>query len=202
MENSNEPAVLVLEHTIKKGYESRYEMWLADVFEATKDTPGFVGREILPPDGPDRPYRTVVRFQTGNHLYAWLDSTDRTEFVSGISDILESGDRMSVKTGSDLWMSKSKTPGRYKLFLVTILVIFPVTQIVPKLFEPILSTTPVLKNTFVTSLILNIVVVALMSFMIMPQMTHWLRRWLFRSSSDKEDPDLLPIPGKNNKDGE
>jgi len=192
MENNNEPVVLIMEHTIKKGHEKRYEKWLADVFEATKHTAGFVGREILPPGGPDMPYRTVVRFQTDEDLQNWLDSTDRDEFINDIKHILE-GDKMSISSGTDLWLSKNKTPTRYKVFLISVAILFPVTQLVPKLFEPLFSTTPLLQNSLVNGLILNFVIAGLMSFILMPRVTHWLRRWVLPKSSDKDATIRTPV---------
>lgn len=199
MVNAMEPTALVIEHTIKKGSELRYEGWLARILEATTKAPGYLGREVFPPGTDDKPYITIVRFRTSDDLQKWLGSKDRKAFINEIQDTLQHGDKTSIKAGIDVWFTPADAPTRppaYKQFLLTIAAIYPLTILIPGLLSPALEAFSVFRNRFVGGLIINIVIVGLMTYLIMPNLTHWLRHWLFRPvansvgrHSQKVDPD-------------
>jgi antibiotic biosynthesis monooxygenase (ABM) superfamily enzyme len=89
----------VIEHTVKKGNEERYKQWLAEILEASKNFPGYLGREVFPPGSEDRPYIIIVRFATERDLQQWLDSPERQAFIEKMQDAFEVGDKTSVKAG-------------------------------------------------------------------------------------------------------
>jgi hypothetical protein len=190
MVNVDESTALIIEHTVKKGYERRYEKWLAEILEAIRIMPGYIGREIFPPTSNNKPYIIIVRFQTDKNLQAWLDSPERIAFIRQMQDALTDGDRTSVKAGIDVWFmpdDSATKPLAYKQFLLTLAAIYPVTLIVPRLLAPIFEAVPLFKNPFVSGLIGNVIVVGLMTYLIMPHLTRWLHNWLFGWQQNKND---------------
>ena len=68
MLEEGQTTALVIEHTVKKGNEERYKQWLAEIFEASRKFPGYLGREVFPPAGENKPYVIIVRFATESDL--------------------------------------------------------------------------------------------------------------------------------------
>ena len=185
MGNAEETTALIIEHTVKKGNERRYEKWLAEILEATRKSSGYLGREVFPPSGENKPYIVIVRFQTEKDLQTWLDSPERKRFLEQMRDALKDGDKTSVKAGIDVWFTPGNAPDKppaYKQFLLTIAAIYPLTLIVPRLLAPLYETVLLLKNPFAGGLVGNIIVVGLMTYLIMPRLTHLLHGWLFEAA--------------------
>lgn len=184
MSGKAEQTVLVLEHNVRKGREKRYKEWLVNIPEVLDSAPGFVGRDVFPPGLPDRPYTIVVRFASEEALQAWLDSEEHRSLREQSQDMLDQSDRPSVTSGFDLWLAPEPNPERYKVLLLSIAAIFPLSLLIPRGLEQVFETmAPSLKNTPVSGLIQTAVIVALMSYAIMPRLTHRLRRWLLGTAS-------------------
>ena len=181
--NAEESTALVIEHTIKKGNEQRYEKWLAEILEATKRSSGYLGREVFSPANAAKPYVSVVRFETGKDLQGWLNSPERKAFVEQLRDVLQDGDKTSIKAGIDIWFTPDSSPTKppaYKQFLVTFAAIYPLTLIVPRLLAPLFEIAPPLKNPLVVGIVVTAIIVGLMTYVIMPRLTHRLHGWLFK----------------------
>lgn len=187
MADADESTALVIEHTVKKGNERRYEKWLAEILEYTKNSPGYLGREIFPPASENKPYVIIVRFQTETDLQTWLDSLVRKQFIEQMRDALSSDDKTSVKAGIDIWFTPDNSPVKpkaYKQFLLSAAAIYPLSLIVPRLLAPLFETIPTLKNPLLAGLIVTGIIVGLMTYLIMPHLTGWLHDWLFETEGD------------------
>lgn len=188
MLNGNDTTALVIEHKIKKGSEKRYEKWLAEILELTGKFGGYLGREIFPPAAPNEPYIVIVRFQTESDLRTWLDSTERKAAIEPISGEFEDGDKTEVRAGIDVWFAPKNAAGKprpYKQFLLTSAAIYPLSLIVPQLLSPLFETMPFLKNPLLAGLIVTFVLVGLMTYLVMPFLTDWLRGWLYAPAAQR-----------------
>jgi uncharacterized protein len=182
MANANETSALIIEHIVKRGEEKRYEQWTTDILNAVSRSPGYLGREVFPAAGAGKPYRVIVRFQTAGDLQNWLESAERRLFIEQIQDALTTGDQVRVQAGIDVWFTSPDAPLRpkpYKQFLLTAAAIYPLTLIVPRLLAPLLSAVPFLAQPLIANLFVTAIVVALMTWVVMPRLTGWLHDWLF-----------------------
>ena len=183
--NASETTALVIEHSVKKGQEKRYEQWLREILAVVGDSPGYLGREIFPPSGAGKPYTTVVRFTTENDLQSWLDSSERRQFIEQIQDALESGDRTQIRAGIDVWFTPGDAPNKaspYKQFLLSAAAIYPLSLILPRLLLPLYKTVPLFDHPLVSGLMTTMIMTGLMTYAVMPYLTYWLRGWLFNVS--------------------
>lgn len=193
MAHAVETTALIIEHIIKKGDERRYEKWMQEILNAVSQSPGYLGREVFPPPGDGKPYTIVVRFQTAADSKRWLDSNERKSSVEKMKDAFETGDQTTVKAGIDVWFTPENSPNKppaYKQFLLTAAAIYPLSLVVPRLLSPLFEAAPVLKNQFLAGLIVSSIITALMTYLIMPRLTDWLRGWLFAAPSRKEQTNL------------
>lgn len=189
MPEAEQTTALVIEHTVKKGSEERYKHWLSEIFEASKNFPGYLGREIFPPNGENKPYITIVRFATSSDLQRWLDSPERKSFIEKMRDALQLGDKTSIKAGIDVWFAPADAPQRapaYKQFLLTAGAIYPLSLFVPQVLSPLFEAGLIVQNQYVRVLTVTAVITGLMTYIVMPHLTYWLRDWLFGKAEENK----------------
>src|SRR5919106_1181980 len=172
----------IITHTIKAGGEKRYEDWLADILDAVSRSSGYLGREIFRPAHGSRKYTTIIRFNSHEHLYAWAESDMRRFYVNRVSDLLERGDQHEIRTGIDFWFTPGgmKPPKPWKQFLLTLSAVYPLTLILPGLFEPLFGVVPPpLNGQPVRGFAVAASLTALLTFVIMPRYTRLVKQWLY-----------------------
>jgi uncharacterized protein len=179
------PAVTsVIRHTVKAGSESRYEAWLKEVTPIAQTFPGHRGVNFIRPPKGSRSYTTVLHFDTIEHLEGWLSSDARKRLLAEIEPYLEGGDQVENTTGLEFWFtppdSEQKQARRYKQFLVTWSVIFPLTIFVPWVLHPLFQTIPLLGLPGISNLIIAGMIVGLLTYVIMPPYTRMITTWLYR----------------------
>lgn len=177
-------AALVITHDIKAGAEARYEEWLADILHEVGGTPGYLGREIFRPAPGTNTYTSIVRFAETKQLNDWVASDARREFVARASGLLEKGDRHEIMTGLDFWFTPkgAPAPARWKQFLLTTSVVYPLSLFIPRLLAPLFEAAPALGRRPVAALLMAAILTGLLTFVVMPPYTRLMRRWLFARS--------------------
>ena len=121
--------------------------------------PGHLGANVIRPAAGQNLWSVIIRFDTLEHLYAWTQSETRRQLVAEIAPLLTEGDQ----------------PRRWKQFLITLLVIFPSTNLVPAVTGMLL---PSLKGSLLLHLINDACVVALVVWFWMPIVTRLFAGWL------------------------
>jgi antibiotic biosynthesis monooxygenase (ABM) superfamily enzyme len=71
-------------------------------------------------------------------------------------------------------------PVRWKLFLVTWSVIYPLVLVVPLATAPLLRRLSIPPNVYFDTLVVTGVVVLVMVYVVMPRYTSLVQRWLVR----------------------
>jgi uncharacterized protein len=178
-----EPAALVVCHDVRLGAGLEYERWLKGVRTQCHRFVGHLGAEVIRPPAGSATYTVVVRFDSIDHLNAWLGSPERKAAIDAIEPLLALGDRITVQAGFDHWFTPVLTvpaPKRHKQYLLTVAVIFPMTVAIPWLFERLLRTLEIEPSLLLIKLLSALVMVALMIWVIFPVMTARLSRWLTR----------------------
>jgi antibiotic biosynthesis monooxygenase (ABM) superfamily enzyme len=88
--------------------------------------------------------RVALRYDRASE--GWLSSDARKRLLVEIEPYLEGGDQVENTTGLEFWFtppdSEQKQVKRYKQFLVTWSVIFPLTIFVPWVLHPVFQTIP------------------------------------------------------------
>ncbi len=187
--NSGQATALIIEHQVKKENVELYEKCTEDILSALSRSPGYLGREVFPPNSGDKPYTIVIRFESERNVQTWLRSTERQLFIEQTRDFLEDREKTQIKAGIDVWFAPDDAPARpaaHKQFLLTLAGIYPLTLIVPKLLSPVFEAVPVLENEFVSKFIVAVIVVGAMTYLFMPYATGWLHDWLFDAPAKRK----------------
>ncbi|KIS43448.1 antibiotic biosynthesis monooxygenase [Kosakonia radicincitans] len=175
----NKPVTLVITHSLLPEQAEMYEQWLGKIMPIAAEFPGHLGANVIRPAQGQNLWNIIIRFDTLEHLYAWTQSETRNALVKEIAPLLAEGDKTEVHTEAAFWFTPpaahTRGPKQWKQFLLTLLVIFPSTNLVPWLTGLLL---PGLKGTLLLHFINDACVVALVVWLWMPIVTRLFAGWL------------------------
>jgi uncharacterized protein len=173
------PVTTTVTRRVKPGHETFYESFLEGIISAASRFPGHLGVEVFRPQSPAGEYRTVYRFDTAEHLRAWLDSGERAVWLERAEPHVIGPMRTSFVTGLETWFTLPGQPGPapppYKMALLTWITIFPLITAVVAITGPLLEELPVVVRLGITTAL----TVPLMTWVVMPRVTRLLRGWLY-----------------------
>lgn len=180
---SNEQVFFVIRHRVKKGKREQYESWLAKIVPIAATFTGHLGVQVVrPPEGHNE-YVIVVRFASIDNLEHWQQSNERAQLINEVAALLDSKEVLDIKTGIDYWFTPptvSKSPPRWKQWLVTTSVIWPLTLYVPPAIEPLFLQFPELDDTVIRHGVVAVVIVGLVVYLIMPIYVRLIAKWFFK----------------------
>jgi antibiotic biosynthesis monooxygenase (ABM) superfamily enzyme len=169
---------------VKPGHEVFYEQFLTGIVAAARLYPGYQGVEIFRPQNADSgEYQTVYRFDTEDHLRAWLASDARAAWIERAEPHVIGPMRTRVLTGLETWFTlpgrpAAAPPRAWKMALVTWAAIFPLITLVVIVITPLIEGLPLVGRLAITTAI----TVTLMTWIVMPRLTRLLQRWLYPHS--------------------
>jgi antibiotic biosynthesis monooxygenase (ABM) superfamily enzyme len=175
------PVTTTVTGRVKPGHEPFYEQFLEGVTAAASRFPGHLGVEVFRPESASAgEYRVVYRFDTGEHLRAWLDSDERASWLERAEPHVIGPMRTRFVTGLETWFTlpgqpAAPRPPPYKMSLVTWITIFPLITLVVVVLDPLLEGLGRIPRLAVTTA----VTVPIMTWLIMPRVTRLLRGWLY-----------------------
>ncbi|WP_165856821.1 antibiotic biosynthesis monooxygenase [Marinobacter sp. JSM 1782161] len=175
---------IFIRHTVRPRERARYETWLRQIIEAAARFPGHQGVHVLRPPEGSQAFEIAVRFSGAQQAEAWLDSDIRRELVADILPALEQDEQVEIRTGIEFWFtppaSGAKQPTRWKQWLVTTAVIWPLTMVVPLLWQPVFEALPTLSTWGIRHGLIAGTIVALVVYLVMPRVVRLVAPWLFR----------------------
>jgi hypothetical protein len=173
------PVTVSVRRRIKPGQEAEFEAWMHGVIQAASQFPGHLGANILRPVKPSREYVLIFRFAQYAQLRAWEESAERERWLAQVRPLTEGETEVQRVSGMEFWFTPptgaAPVPPRWKMALVTISVIWPLSTCITNLLGPLLNTIPILLRGLVVALIM----VPLMTYIVMPWATRLYAKWLF-----------------------
>jgi len=178
-------ATVVITHRVRHGHQSDYEAWIREIDPVCRAAPGHLDLQIIRPvPGLTSTYTVVDRFDSRDNLERWLSSPERSRLIEKVRPILSTDDDFFIRTGLDFWFApegaRARVPVRWRQFLITWSVIYPLVLGIPLLVTPALRATGVPATLFIDVLASTGIIVALMIYVVMPHYTRLVHRWLFR----------------------
>ncbi len=179
-EDEEELVTVVVSHPVDPEHEGEFLAWQERVTQAERGFPGFRGSELFRPvPGAQRDWTAIYRFDTDEHLTAWLESPARQRLLDQGRHF---GDfelrRISSPFGS--WFSfagpgdTADAPPDWKTALSVLVGLYPtvvlITLAISELWED--------GELWETLLLGNVVSVALLTWVVMPVVARALRFWL------------------------
>jgi antibiotic biosynthesis monooxygenase (ABM) superfamily enzyme len=165
---------------VKPGHEAVYDQIMEGIIAAASEFPGHLGVEVFRPQGAAGEYRTVYRFDSAEHLRAWLDSDEHAAWLERAEPHVSGPIRTSFVTGLETWFTLPGQAGMappppYKMALLTWITIFPLITAIVAITGPMLKDLPLAVRLGITTAL----TVPLMTWVVMPRVTRLLRGWLY-----------------------
>jgi antibiotic biosynthesis monooxygenase (ABM) superfamily enzyme len=180
-EKNGGPVTVVVSYRAKAGRKQALEAWIEGICHAAQQFEGHLGVNVLKPTSGVRPdYIVIFRFESEKHLRKWEDSKIRQEWLAHVESLSEEPQIQKV-AGLEYWFTLPHVPAinappRYKMAMVTFIGIFPLSILLSSLLGVVLGEVPVLVRGLITAVLL----VVLMTYVVMPNLTRLFARWLFR----------------------
>jgi len=177
-------ATAVITHRVRDGQQAGYDAWLSEIGPLCRSFQGHLDLQIIRPiTGITGTYTVIIRFDTREHLQAWMSSQVRKQLIEQVRPLLAQDDDFYIRSGLDFWFTpegaRAKVPVRWKQFLVTWSAIYPLVLGIPLVVGPALRQLGVPQGHYVDTLFITGAVGVLMVYLVMPRYTKLIQRWLF-----------------------
>ncbi|HAS39238.1 MAG TPA: hypothetical protein DCS93_02110 [Microscillaceae bacterium] len=171
----------VVRHFIKTDKTHLFEEWVKGITAAAQQFEGFKGLQLIHPPEGHTDYLILFKFSDFQTLEQWMNSDERAQEIEKLDGLYEKEMVLREVTGIDFWFEAPDTknvgaPPKWKMAVLTWLLVFPGVVIVSKLFRLIFpSFSPILITLCVT-----LFLVPLLTWVLMPNVVKLLKGWLFK----------------------
>jgi antibiotic biosynthesis monooxygenase (ABM) superfamily enzyme len=186
----NHPVLLLVSRHAKAGQESQFELLMTEFIARAEAFPGCLGTQIVRPGDEvgvgDTLHHALMAFDSDASLKGWQNSPERNAGLATIAPHIEGDAVVRGISGLAHWfqpkpVGKSAQPPRWKVAVVTWLGIFPTVYLLFLLLGNWLAPWSLLPRIF----LLTILVVAIMTWGVAPQLTKLLKSWLYSGAKPK-----------------
>jgi uncharacterized protein len=129
---------------IKPGMDDTYREWAVRIQAAQAKYPGYRGMYLQPPADKDGLWTTIIRYDTTEHLEAWMEAPEREELLKESQAFIEHEQLMRLATSFPGWVPinpmTGKGPPNWKTALLVILGLFPIVMLEMRFLSPILAS--------------------------------------------------------------
>lgn len=177
LEQETGPLTTVVTWRVRQGSEREFEAWRHEIAAAALGFPGHMGINVIMPGGSRREYVVIFRFDTYEHLAAWQESDIRRELLRKAEPFREIEPSYRLESGLEYWFAPPGAPAsppRWKMAVVTVLGVWPVSMLVPSVLKPFLASVPPLLQ----ALLIAVGIVIILTWVVMPVLVKTLRPWL------------------------
>ena len=182
--NLQDQVSFVIRHKVKSGHHEEYEVWLRKTIAEAAKFKGHMGTQVAKPAEGHDTYEIAVRFATREDAERWVDSETRRELVREVEPHISEPESLNIKSGIDYWFTSvtegNTPPKRWKQWMTTVSVIWPLTMVVPWALLPLFKAIPVLTTFGVQQLLVAMCVVGLVVYVVMPPYARAIAKWLSR----------------------
>src|SRR5262249_39931297 len=106
------PVTAVISMRVQPGQEAAYQDWQRRIAAVEATFPGFTGYRLDPPvPGVQDNWTTMIRFDSDEHLDAWLNSEQRQKLLEETPHFSAEYHTRKVRTGFDQWFTSGRGAG-------------------------------------------------------------------------------------------
>ncbi|HAA15420.1 MAG TPA: hypothetical protein DCE41_28465 [Cytophagales bacterium] len=173
---------VVVSHFVRKGKEQAFEQALKRVLEQAKIYPGYQGIQTLQQSSPaENEYILLIRFDSEPNYTTWKNSATRQAWAQELKEYVTRQSEVRYQEGIEFWFSlpqlaTAKPPAKWKMALLTWMVIYPLVLTLGTLAGLALDFAP----SYLRTLSVSLVLVPLMTWVVMPNVTKLFSAWLFQ----------------------
>jgi uncharacterized protein len=170
---------------VKPGKEEAYHAWVDRIRQMEGKFPGYRGLQLQPPiPGLQDDWVSLLRFDSSEHLNAWLKSDARRVALREIEPFIDKREQQ-VATAFSGWFNFAGAPGQvppnWKQGMIVLLVLFPVVMSILLFLDPLLlPSLGKVQATFIE----NVLSVAVLTWALTPLANRAFKWWLLLGPND------------------
>lgn len=155
---------------------------MKQVIEQAKTFKGHEGIQIIKPNNKtENEYLLLIRFDNEANYQHWKDSDIRNNWFEELQNYIHKESQIRYQEGLEFWFSLPQMPApvpptKWKMAVLTWLVIYPLILIFSTLAGMYLGFLHIYLRLLVVSMIL----VATMTYVLMPNVTKIFAKWIFK----------------------
>jgi len=177
------PITVVISRIVRPGREEAFEQAVREFIPKSLQFAGHQGAFILRPPPGRREYGAVVRFESQEAWEAFRDADQYQAFLAGIREHLEEEPRVELATGLEGWFAAPgrhfvEAPPRWKMAVTTWFGVVATSLVLVLTLGRWIESWPWLLR----HLTFNAAMVVLLTWIVMPSLSAWLRQWGFLGS--------------------
>jgi antibiotic biosynthesis monooxygenase (ABM) superfamily enzyme len=166
---------------IEPGMDDTYREWAVRIQAAQAKYAGYRGMYLQPPAEKDGFWTTIIRYDTPEHLEAWMEAPERAKLLNESKAFIEHEQLMRLATSFPGWVPinplTGKGPPNWRTALLVILGLFPIVMLEMRFLSPILASLGL--RASLATFIANFISVFGTTFVTMPLFIRWFGWWLF-----------------------
>jgi antibiotic biosynthesis monooxygenase (ABM) superfamily enzyme len=164
---------------VRPGMENSYREWAARIQQAQARYAGYRGMYLQPPARGGTHWITMLRFDSNEHLNAWMAAPERAAMLHEAKAFIESEELLRLATSFPGWVpidpETGKGPPDWKTGLLVLLGLYPVVVLELLYLNPLLSGLVPAFSIFLG----NVLSVAATTYLTMPVFVRMFGWWLF-----------------------
>ena len=181
-----DPVTVVVSNHVKRGKEKEFKEWASGIAKASHTFAGHQGTNIVknPENSSENSvvYTSIFRFNNHINLAKWEESDERSPWIENLQPLIAKAASYQKVKGLEFWfdipeVTIAPKPPKYRMALVTLLAIYPLILLVPRIIDQLV---PSIVPWYLTTLVSCVCTVILMTWFVMPTMTRIFSFWLFR----------------------
>jgi antibiotic biosynthesis monooxygenase (ABM) superfamily enzyme len=179
---------VLITRRVKAGHEAAFEQAMADMTAAASSFAGYLGGQLVRPEDEGSGdeanlYHVVFAFDSPEHQQGWQQSPTRSLGLAAIAPHIDGQTQREV-SGLGHWFNPPgaaahKPPPRWKVAVVTWLGICPTVYALFLTVAPFLVDWPLLPRV----MLITVLVVLIMTWVVAPKLTQWLKPFLYPAKS-------------------
>lgn len=164
--------------SVRPGMEDAYRAWVDRIRQMEAQFPGYQGLQLQPPiPGLQDDWVSLLRFDTAEHLDAWLESDARREALREVESFVEQREQQ-VATAFSGWFTFGDVPGgvtpSWKQSMIVLLTLYPIVMLEQMFLSPLLRSLGMAEAIFIG----NLLSVAATGFLLIPLALRAFGWWL------------------------
>jgi antibiotic biosynthesis monooxygenase (ABM) superfamily enzyme len=170
---------------VRPGCEAEFQEALRDFFRASLAETGVLGVHMLtpPPNSGLREYGILRTFASESEREAFYRSPLFAAWQARVAPLVEGEPEYRELSGLEAWFRAGRSlPPRWKMAVATLLGVYPTSVALSMTLGEVLRAWPLL----VAHLVFSVVMVALLTWVVMPAVTRVLRGWLHPGTGEKQ----------------
>lgn len=175
--SSVRPVTVVIPTLVPEGRVEEFRAWQAELNALERTFPGYIESRLIEPVAGQE-WTIVMRFDSKDHVDAWLQSEQRRAVMAKMDRALHGQSRRLVVDFGG-WFEAApddRRPPNWKQMLSVLIAIYPVVMLTMLYVDPRLSSLHM--PLYLSVLRGNLLSCCLLTWLIMPRLTRALSFWL------------------------